>query len=115
MARRIETLDVGRREVKGWESKEQLGGVSSSRGTSSDSTKKRQRESSQYVADQPTSGPSVSLGATRSSLGSQVTCFKCKQPGHVRSQCTRPPKACHRCNQLGHLERNCPQRAGRRG
>ncbi|KAH7834533.1 hypothetical protein Vadar_017103 [Vaccinium darrowii] len=108
LARVIENLRGKEKGAKEWESREQVKSIRSTPGNFGDSSRKRQREPSQPSWGQQSYEPHVSLGESGVSPEPRVICFKCKQPGHVRSQCHRPPKSCHRYSQLGHLERNCP-------
>ena len=41
-----------------------------------------------------------------------VTCWRCKQPGHLKCDCPMPP-FCVKCRQEGHLPYNCPQQNNR--
>ena len=41
-----------------------------------------------------------------------VTCWRCKQPGHLKRDCPMPP-FCVKCRQEGHLPYNCPQQNNR--
>ena len=41
-----------------------------------------------------------------------VTCWRCKQPGHLKRDCLMPP-FCVKCRQEGHLPYNCPQQNNR--
>ena len=38
-----------------------------------------------------------------------VTCWRCKQPGHLKHDCSMPP-FCVKCRQEGHLPYKCPQK-----
>ena len=41
-----------------------------------------------------------------------ITCWRCKQPGHLKHDCPMPP-FCVKCRQEGHLPYNCPQQNNR--
>ena len=41
-----------------------------------------------------------------------VTCWRCKQAGHLKRDCPMPP-FCVKCRQEGHLPYNCPQQNNR--
>ena len=41
-----------------------------------------------------------------------VTCWRCKQPGHLKCDCPMPP-FCVKCRQEGHLPYNCSQQNNR--
>ena len=41
-----------------------------------------------------------------------ITCWRCKQPGHLKRDCPMPP-FCVKCRQEGHLPYKCPQQSNR--
>ena len=41
-----------------------------------------------------------------------ITCWRCKQPGHLKHDCPMPP-FCVKCRQEGHLPYKCPQQNNR--
>ena len=53
--------------------------------------------------------PSSSVVAP-SALGarSQLTCSRCKKPGHSRKKCKTYQNLCYRCGQAGHRFAECP-------
>lgn len=38
---------------------------------------------------------------------SEVTCYNCKEQGHIASRCSKPIIKCRKCRQYGHDEKNC--------
>ncbi|XP_059663572.1 uncharacterized protein LOC132309272 [Cornus florida] len=75
------------------------------------SSKKQKHEQSGFRGQQPVrSAPtaSVSMGSSRPN----VTCFRCGQLGHYKSQCTQTQVArmiCFKCGQPGHHKSQCTQ------
>ncbi|XP_059656945.1 uncharacterized protein LOC132303631 [Cornus florida] len=75
------------------------------------SSKKQKHAQSGFRGQQPVrSAPtaSVSMGSSRPN----VTCFRCRQLGHYKSQCTQTQVArmiCFKCGQPGHHKSQCTQ------
>ncbi|XP_059671074.1 uncharacterized protein LOC132316616 [Cornus florida] len=74
------------------------------------SHKKQRNEPSGFKGQQSARFvPAASVSIRSSSLN--VTCFRCGQPGHYKSQCTQTQtvsSGCFGCGQQGHRVRDCP-------
>jgi len=84
----------------------------SSRAAEFEAIEKQRRERTSERA--PTTGPSVAAAAYKR----EECCWRCKQRGHTRLDCKRPPKKfCSHCGKDGVLTRDChpPGNADRAG
>lgn len=56
----------------------------------------------------PRSGVGIAAG-TVASKAKRIVCFRCREVGHYRSECSNPPKVqCYGCGQDGVLIKDCP-------
>ena len=125
-ARAVEEPAEVPKSVRPWEPRQVVMGSSgSSSGSFGSQGKKRTREVSQQTSSYSSLRPTVSTGGNGNASRVPGTCFRCGQPGHIRSQCTQagnssssapqPPRNCFNCGQGGHISRNCPLRSRMQG
>ncbi|XP_028208465.1 uncharacterized protein LOC114391689 [Glycine soja] len=47
-------------------------------------------------------------GSKPNTFPTQITCYRCKKPGHISSNCPDKGITCFNCRQKGHFQRDCP-------
>ena len=47
-------------------------------------------------------------GSKPNTFPTQITCYRCKKPGHISSNCPDKDIIYFNCRQMGHIQRDCP-------
>ncbi|XP_058208134.1 uncharacterized protein LOC131321144 [Rhododendron vialii] len=112
--RSIEIPKEAQRNARAWKPSQSMGSLSSSSGSFGSQGRKSQREPSQQPPNQSNFRVPSSSGTRGTSSRPSIVCYRCNQPGHVRTQCPQLLKACYNCGKTDHLAWSCPQGAGAR-
>ncbi|XP_058216846.1 uncharacterized protein LOC131327723 [Rhododendron vialii] len=86
-ARSIEIPKEAQRNARAWEPRKPVGSLSSYSCSFGSQGRKRQRELSQQPPNQSNFRVPTSSGTRGAMSRPPIVCYKCNQPGHVRTQC----------------------------
>lgn len=114
-AKGVEILESARIGMNVGETKRRVISARSSSESVESSGRKKPRVSNLTIQGQQGLKPPPHSRTPGVLLKRQIVCYRCRQSGHIRSQCPRRGGSCYSCGELGHMARNCPRELGVHG